>query len=196
MQVLTQPVVHVHCNISRNTSKYKAWLLCVSKPPAPQKTDAMLRSCVALVRTFRAPQMCTITLMYLSTPKSPSSFLLLSSLAPIKLDPFFTWEDHLIFLLSLHVENWTSTESPLSSLFSYAVSPPSLLAAISETKLKQQPLAGIPSARVSQTWRIKRQNCWVIIFTLTFSHWLSFNSFNLYFLLHNILLGTQYLMKH
>lgn len=69
MQVLTQPVVHVHCNISRNTSKYKAWLLCVSKPPPPQKTDAMLRSCVALVRTFRAPQMCTITLMYLSTPK-------------------------------------------------------------------------------------------------------------------------------
>lgn len=90
MQVLTQPVVHVHCNISRNTSKYKAWLLCVSKPPPPQKTDAMLRSCVALVRTFRAPQMCTITLMYFSTPKSPSSFLLLSSLAPIKLDPFFT----------------------------------------------------------------------------------------------------------
>lgn len=122
MQVLTQPVVHVHCYISRNTSKYKAWLLCVSKPPPPQKTDAMLRSCVALIRTFRAPQMCTITLMYLSTPKSPSSFLLLSSLAPIKLDPFFTWEDHLIFLLSLHVENWTSTESPVSSLFSYAVS--------------------------------------------------------------------------
>lgn len=130
--------------------------MCVQTPSPPEdRCHAVVM--YALVRTFRAPQMCTITLMYFSTPKSPSSFLLLSSLAPIKLDPFFTWEDHLIFLLSLHVENWTSTESPLSSLFSYAVSPPSLLAAISETKLKQQPLAGIPVSSDSHIHR-SRQN--------------------------------------